>query len=102
MMVDRMIYRFGGLALLALVAGCGGSGAGDLPELAEVTGRVTMAGQPLEGAIVVFEPRQGGSLSTGVTDADGRFELIYSQDHKGAVPGQHTVKVSKMDGEAGD
>ncbi len=87
------------IALGALFVGCGESS--EIPELAPVTGRVTKGGKPVEGARVTFQPETGPS-SGGITDAEGRFELYYSADQKGAVPGKHTVKISKMSGEAGD
>jgi hypothetical protein len=91
---------FACFALAIFASGCGGAG-GDLPELVPVTGQVTKGGQPVEGASVTFTPEKGG-LSGGMTDAEGRFELYYTVDHKGAVIGKHVVKVSKMEGEAGD
>ena len=94
--------RLARLALIALLAGCGGGGLGDLPELALVTGQVTQGGKPVEGATVTFVPEGDGSLSNGMTDAEGRFELYYSEEHKGAVPGKHTVRISKFEGEAGE
>jgi hypothetical protein len=86
-------------AALHGVCGCGGSNSPDLAE--DVTGRVTLNGRPVQEAIVVFEP-QNGRPSTGVTDAEGNFSLNFSPTDKGAIPGQHTVRISKMDGEAGD
>lgn len=84
--------------LVAIGPGCSNT-ANDVPELAPVTGTVTMGGKPLEGAQVTFTPQTGG-LSGGTTDATGRFELYYKADLKGAVPGKHTIKISKMEGEA--
>ncbi len=90
---------FACIVLTFLFVGCGESL--DVPDLAPVTGRVTQAGKPVDGANVTFLPETGPS-SGGMTDADGKFELDYSPNHKGAVPGKHTVKISKMSGEAGD
>ncbi|MFV0444748.1 MAG: carboxypeptidase regulatory-like domain-containing protein [Planctomycetaceae bacterium] len=66
-----------------------------------VTGTVKLKGKPLADAIVILEPDAGGPASTGRTDAEGKFEVQYDADHKGAVPGVHLVRVTKMDGEAG-
>jgi hypothetical protein len=72
-----------------LIAGCG-SGNG----FARVKGKVTFNGQPLEGATVKFQPTApGGSSSSGVTDADGRYELMYTFNTPGATPGEHTVSI---------
>ncbi|QDT54369.1 Bacterial Ig-like domain (group 1) [Caulifigura coniformis] len=83
---------------LALLAGCGSAETG--PELVEVTGTVTMDGKPLENALVYFVPESGG-MSSGMTDASGKFTLMYRGKTEGAVPGMSTVKVTKSDGEAG-
>src|SRR5690606_23808547 len=44
---------FVGLAAMLLLAGCGGA---DGPELASVSGTVTLNGQPLPHAVVQFQP----------------------------------------------
>ena len=63
------------------------------PELAPVEGTVRLAGEALEGAIVIFKPAEGRA-SRGVTDAKGRYELTYLRDVKGAKLGSHRVTVS--------
>lgn len=68
--------------------GCGGSG----PELVPVRGTVTLDGDPLPEATLIFIPENGRN-STATTDASGRYELWYTRDRKGAVPGEHTVQV---------
>jgi hypothetical protein len=80
--------------LLALVAvvGCSTRPA-DQPEIAAVSGRVTMDGQPLGGVSVVFESERG-VLSFGNTDADGRYTLSYIRSAKGAGLGKNTVRIS--------
>ena len=81
-------------------SGCG-SGGPEIPDLAPTTGVVTKAGKPIADAIVTFWPEKGAQ-SVGNTDAEGRFELKYMGTTPGAVIGKHTVKISKMSGEAGD
>ncbi len=69
-----------GVALMLMLVGCGKSGS----TLAEVSGRVTLDGQPLVGAQLDFQPEhEAGSPSFGLTDADGRYELSYKRDVKG-------------------
>jgi len=70
--------------------GCGGS---DRPDLGTVEGVVTLDGQPLANAAVQFDPGTVRS-STGVTDANGRYELVYIRDTKGAAVGEHTVRIT--------
>ncbi|WP_339733387.1 carboxypeptidase-like regulatory domain-containing protein [uncultured Gimesia sp.] len=81
------------LVALLGISGCFGGGE-SLPELAEVTGTINLNGSPLPGASVVFLPKEGGS-AFALTDANGKFELMYNQDTAGAVLGSYTVKVSK-------
>lgn len=69
--------------------GCGGGDVG------YVGGTVTMDGAPLPDALVTFQP-EGGRPSYGRTDQSGRYELIYTRDEKGAVPGKHTVSISTL------
>jgi hypothetical protein len=90
--MNRIAHAVRYLALILLcplVAGCG-SGDG----LARVKGKVTLDGQPLEGATVKFQPTaEGGSPSSGITDADGRYELMYTFMTWGAMPGEHVVSI---------
>ncbi len=79
------------LGIVGLIVGCGGSG--DRPELMPVVGLVTLDSQPLAGATVVFRP-ESGKASRGVTNAEGRYELIYLRDMKGAKLGKHTVTIT--------
>lgn len=79
--------------LVLILAGCGG---GDLPELGYVTGRVSIGGQPLAGAIVSFSPVQPGRPSSAETDAEGEYELFYNEDAPGAVVGDHVVTVTRI------
>ena len=64
------------------------------PELGEVRGTVTLDGRPLARATVIFEPKAGGHASRAVTDASGRYQLVYLRDITGALVGSHLVKVS--------
>lgn len=94
------------LPVAVALCGCGGG-----PKVVPVSGRVTMNGNPLPNAVVVFQPMASsrgtdpGPGSVGVTDADGRFTL-YSQLDKsqpGAVVGKHRVRISPTEGgPAGD
>lgn len=63
------------------------------PELSPVRGQVMIDGLPLEGAIVEFRPDKG-QPSTGVTDAQGMYELRFTDGRMGAVIGRHTVRIT--------
>lgn len=73
------------LACLLLV-GCGDGG----PSLGTVSGTVTMDGEPLPNVSVTFTPVAGGRGSTGKTDANGQYELMFT-DRKGALLGEHKI-----------
>lgn len=75
---------------LLLLAGCAKSG----PELAPVSGRITLNGGPLENADVLFQPDDSKSPSYGRTDKDGRYELGYKRGVLGGMVGQHTVRIT--------
>ena len=75
--------------LIVLVVGCGPAG----PELAPVTGRVTLDGEPLYPADVVFQPDGAKPPSFGRTDEDGRYTLGYKRGVEGALVGPHTVRI---------
>ena len=78
-----------GVALCGLLSGCG---SGDM-KVAPVAGIVTLDGEPLERASVLFLPDEGRP-SFGVTDSEGYYTLIYSHKENGAEVGPCTVQVS--------
>jgi hypothetical protein len=86
--------------LILSLTGCGGGGE-PIPELAQVTGVVTMDGAPLDGAKIIFEPQQSADkarrrASSATTESDGSYTLQYNSDASGATPGSHKVLISKM------
>ena len=89
---STLLVRFGfpAIAFAALVlAGCGPT----YDNLGYVTGKVTLDGQPVENAMVLFQPPTGRA-SIGTTDADGEYELMYTGDSSGAVIGKHQVRIT--------
>lgn len=84
-----------GVVLTMAVAGGCSSSQGDRPELTQVHGTVTFNGQPLDAAMVRFNPVAPGQRSSlGVTDKEGRYKLTYLRDIKGASLGQHKVQIT--------
>lgn len=74
-------------------------------KVGEVTGSVTLAGQPVEGALVQFEPepveRKPLPAAYGMTDSSGRYRLIRSGGKggmPGAVVGLNHVRISVPEG----
>ncbi|MAX37819.1 hypothetical protein [Gimesia sp.] len=97
--------RFFCLLMLPLIlTGCSGK-SNDLPDLAEVTGQVTLDGKPLPDAIIDFYPqgaqqKKQARASTAATDEEGKYSLMYNNDTAGAILGDHMVRISKPDGGA--
>lgn len=91
----KQLANLGVLGLLvASVVGCAGGDVGS------VTGTVHLDGKPLEGALITFYPQieagagmEKGGASAGRTDAEGKYELIYNRDVKGAEVGKHLVYI---------
>ncbi len=98
-----MVRMFGvsfvcGLCVIA--AGCGGGVAA-----VSVSGTVTVDGEPIEGATVVFTPlavaKDGTAIAShGKTDSSGKYTLMTTvTEQSGAVVGKHNVTISKFGGE---
>lgn len=98
---DRAPAQFVWPALLSLLAaGCGGTSS---PELAGVTGVVKLDGRPLPNAVVRFQPTgEAGTYSTAVTNEQGEYELRFSRNDYGALPGEHAVSISTANADAED
>ena len=77
------------LILTSTLMGCG---SGATPPLGDVTGKITLDGQPLEGVIVLFKPQEG-RVATGTTNADGGYELEFAYDVSGCKTGPNKVSL---------
>lgn len=89
--VSTWSQRFGLLLLVCAMVGCGESG----PPLAPVTGTITLKGEPLTGALVEFQPiTSEGSPSYAETDEAGSYDLMFTQDKRGAWVGEHRVRIT--------
>jgi hypothetical protein len=62
--------------------------------MAPVRGVVTLDGEPVEGAAVMFSPRDGGRPAIGQTDERGEFRLQTVAPGDGALLGEHAVTVT--------
>lgn len=91
-----MFRTLAGVLLLTApsLVGCGGGS--DRPELVPVSGSVTFKGAPVEGATVTFYSEKSPRSAQGVTDASGNFKLTTYDTNDGAVAGEHTVSISKV------
>lgn len=93
------------LFLALLVAVLLATGCEKSPQFGRVQGTVTMNGQPLDQVRVVFlpDPESGnrGAISRSITDDQGKYDLVYSQDteKRGAIVGWQRVVVEDIKGE---
>jgi len=71
-------------------AGCSKSG----PQLAPVTGRITLDGAPLANADVLFQPDDATPPSSARADAEGRYVLAYKRGVMGGHLGSNTVRIT--------
>lgn len=76
------------LSATAIMIGCA---EGDM---GQVSGTVTLNGQPLPDADVTFTPVEGGRPSFGTTDSNGKYDLLHTKSQKGAIVGTHTVTIT--------
>jgi len=80
--------------LLLPIIGCGDSNKG--PRTVPASGVLTLDGEPVEGATVVFlQQDQGQHYARGYTDAEGKFSLDAFEYKTGAVPGDYMVSIQK-------
>lgn len=89
------------LGSICLALGCSKAG-GPMPNVGKVTGKVTLDGQPLADARVMFQP-ETGRASFGTTNSSGDYTLTYIDNVSGAVVGRHQVIIrTEIPGEDGE
>lgn len=82
----KQLLYFSILILAASLAGCSVDQEG-------VSGVVTLDGQPLSKAEVVFTPTEGGRPATAMTNESGKYDLVYTIDQRGAPAGEYIVRI---------
>ncbi len=75
--------------LLCLLSGCGSG-----PALYQVSGIVTVDGEPVEGLMVAFAPVTEGMSGAGRTDAMGKYTITCSQG-RGLPAGEYNVAIKE-------
>jgi hypothetical protein len=97
-----------GWCLLSLFAGCQ-TGKVNETVIVAVSGKVTLDGESLADANVVFIPFQASQddeelvpVSVATTDNEGRYTLRITEQTEGAVAGWHYVLISKVNRTDGD
>jgi hypothetical protein len=80
---------------LAMMAGCSGTPQMDYSQVSLVSahGVVTLDGQPLPAAVVIFESADG-QFSYAMTSSHGEYELQFDSHQPGVTPGPKTVRIS--------
>jgi hypothetical protein len=86
--IKKLMTLFSCVGLLVL-SGCFGGRS----DLGQVTGTVTIDGEPINYASVTFMPTQGRA-SIGLTDLNGVYNLVYVIGENGALIGNHKVIVT--------
>ena len=76
------------LFLTALLTGCGG------PPLQVVKGKVTLDGEPLADASVMFQSEDESTFAMADTNASGDFELLQDENTAGLPAGKYLVTIS--------
>ncbi len=67
----------------------------DGPRTVPASGVVTLNGEPVEGAAIVFIGDNGEFSAHGISDSEGEFSLDAFEYKTGAVPGGYKVVVTK-------
>ena len=67
----------------------------NMPDLGRVSGRVTLDGEPVANARLIFTP-VGKQPCVGKTDEDGNYEMMFDTGVRGAVVGINRVAISTM------
>jgi hypothetical protein len=92
-MDKRSLFRDGPRAVLVAVALLATVGCAE-PKRYTVCGVVTLDGQPVADAAVLFEPLNGGAVAEGRTGPDGTFSLQCA-NKPGVLQGPYFVTVTK-------
>ncbi len=89
----RALFSVG--VLWATLAGCSGDGSTPRLPVFPVTGKVTMLGRPLPGALVGFAPIGKQVFAMGRTNDEGVYSLMTYDTGDGASVGEFSVTVTK-------
>jgi len=84
----RAVGAAGCVLAASLLVGCGANG----PELAPLSGTISLDGQPLPHGLVQFVPASGAGPAAVGSIAAGRF-TAETGGRRGAVPGRYLVRV---------
>jgi hypothetical protein len=88
--------RLQSIACLLFLAGCSATNSIDYGKvtLVNVSGTVTLDGQPLPGCVVTFENQETGTMSFARTNSSGSYTLQFDSEKDGVTPGSKLVRFS--------
>ncbi len=88
------MYSLCAMLTLVLVAGCSEERIDySSVDLINASGKVTLDGAPLAGAVITFETADG-LMSYGMTNDSGTYTLQFDSVKNGVTPGKKTVRIS--------
>lgn len=87
------------VVLLVAMLGCGSDTS--QPDyaslgLVQISGKITLDGQPLPQAAVFFHDRPNRRYSYGVTDSEGRYTLMLDSRVTGILPGPKEIEITTL------
>lgn len=94
----RWLASLFALSAVAWLAGCSyeDEWTKSLPATVEATGYLTLDGEPVDGASIVFAPADGKThAAKALSDSSGYFSLDAFPSKEGAVPGDYKILVTK-------
>lgn len=88
---SRFVLGIAALAAFAFLAGCDSG-----PEMGQVSGKVTINGEPAPSLEVSFDPKDPslGTTAIGYTQDDGTYTLHYPGNQTGAPVGEYNVSIA--------
>lgn len=88
--MDKRSKAISRVAVICTLALCGAGCPGCKPSARAVDGRVTLSGQPLDQAAIVFVPLESGRKKTGAQIVAGKYQL---PREIGLTPGSYRVEI---------
>ena len=89
------------ICLTALAGTMSGCSSDNLPKTVPAEGVVTLDGEKVSDATVLFIADVGSNNASAVSDSSGKFTLKAFEEKSGAVPGSYKVSISKTIAEKG-
>ncbi|PQO31392.1 hypothetical protein C5Y96_13715 [Blastopirellula marina] len=93
--MNNRVLLISAAAVCLFMLGCGAGNQN--PPTSAAKGKLTLKGQPVEGATIQFLPAAPeGKVASAKSEADGTFILSTFETGDGAMPGKFKVTVRKL------